>query len=62
MLMKLLASSPTSPSRVSRSRYASGGSTPGLGESPIPLADENTWWLVSIAMMSLNLVIDQNAP
>ena len=42
--------------------WASGGSTLDLGGRPMPLADENTWWLVSIAMMSLYLVIDQNAP
>ena len=60
MLMKLLASSLR---RVdSRSMKASGGSTLALGGRPMPWADENTWWLVSIAMMSLYLVIDQNAP
>ena len=58
-MMKLLESSLVSPSRWIK---ASAGSTLALGGRPMPLAEENTWWLVSTAMMSLYLVIDQNAP
>ncbi len=31
----------------------------GASVMPMPEADENTWWFVSTAMMSLYLVIDQ---
>jgi hypothetical protein len=34
----------------------------GLKAMVMPPADENTWWLVSTAMMSLYLVIDQYGP
>jgi len=41
---------------------SSAAASPSLSPMEMLFSDENTWWLVSMAMMSSNLVTDQYGP